>query len=88
MDLSGRLDQILQVRPKETESKFSSNTVSVHKVNTPCKEISEVHKLAVFLALNIDDTPSVFTPTNRLSIDDYIALWAHNGEGNHALWEV
>jgi len=40
----------------------------------PREEVAEVHKFAVVLVLYIDNTPSVLTPTNRLAIDDDIAL--------------
>ena len=56
----------------------------MHK-HVPCEEVPEVHKLAVLLALYINDTPAVFAATNRLAVDNHIAFGADDGERDHVL---
>lgn len=53
--------------------------------NEPQEEVTEVHKLAVSFVFNVDDTPAVLTTTNRLAVNDHIALGADNSERDHAL---
>lgn len=49
------------------------------------QEVTEVDELAVSLVLNVDNTPSVLTATDLLSVDNDRLLRADNGEGNEAL---
>jgi hypothetical protein len=54
--------------------------------NEPQEEVTEVHKLAMSLIFDVDDTPAVLTTTDRLAVDDHVTLGADNSEGDHALW--
>lgn len=65
MDLSSRLNQVLQVGPSQ--------------------EVAQVHKLAVIRVLHINDTPTVFAPTDRPAFNDNVVLGADDSKGNNVL---
>jgi len=48
-----------------------------------CEEVSQVHKLAVVLVLDVDDAPPVLTSSNLLAAHDDRLLTANNGKGYH-----
>jgi len=50
---------------------------------SPKEEITEVDKLAVSLILDVDDTPSVLSSANGLSVNDHIALRSNDSKGDH-----
>lgn len=47
------------------------------------EEVAEVHKLAVVLVLDVDDSPSVLAAAHWLAVDNDIALGSDNGEWKH-----
>lgn len=49
------------------------------------EEVSQIHKLAVVLILDVDHTPTVLTTTDLLSVDDDRLLAANNCKGNDIL---
>lgn len=49
------------------------------------EEVAKVHKFAVVLILDIDDTPAVLATTNLLARDDDGLLRADNSEWNDVL---
>lgn len=65
VDLRGRLDKVLQMRPQQ--------------------EVTQLHKLAVVLVLDVDDAPPVLAPADLLAIDNDGLLGTDNGEGNGSL---
>ena len=52
------------------------------------KEVSEVDKFAVVFILNIDDSPSVLTPTDLLASNDDRLLGSNDGEWNNVLYFI
>ena len=49
------------------------------------EEVSQVDEFAVSLVLDVDDTPSVLTAANLLTVDDDRLLGSDNGERNKVL---
>jgi hypothetical protein len=45
-----------------------------------------MHEFAVILILDVDDAPAILAATNRLAIDDNIALRPNCSKGNDILW--
>jgi hypothetical protein len=58
---------------------------AMRAVDSPSKEVAKVVELAVLLVFDVDDSPAVLAATNRLAIDDDVALGADDGEGDHVL---
>jgi hypothetical protein len=54
--------------------------------DSPCKEVPEVHELAMTFVLNINDTPTVLATTDRLPVDDHITFRPHDSERNYVLY--
>lgn len=52
------------------------------------QEVTQVHKLAVLLVLDVDDTPPVLAGRDLLAVDDDGLLRADDGKGDQALWMV
>lgn len=65
VDLTRRLDQVLQVRPRQ--------------------EVSQVHKLAVVLVLDVDHTPAVLPAAHLLAVDDNVLFATDDGERDDVL---
>lgn len=53
----------------------------------PEEEVAQVHEFAVIGILNVDDSPTVLASTNRLAVDDHIALGTYHSKGYHGLRE-
>jgi hypothetical protein len=51
----------------------------------PGEEVSKVDKFAMGGILNIDNTPSVLSATDSLSINNHVGLGADNGKRNDVL---
>lgn len=49
------------------------------------QEVSQIDKLAVVLVLNVDDSPSVLTTPDLVTVDNDRLLGTNNGEGDQAL---
>jgi len=62
VDLSSRLDKVLQV--------------------CPCKEVAEVHEFTVVGIFNVNHSPAVLAPANRLARYDHVVFRANNSERN------
>lgn len=99
VDLRGRLDEVLQVRPVTAcASVMCTKTTRAReqgegrggedvcgKKDVPGEEVAEVHELAVGLVLDVDDAPAVLAAPDGLAVDDDVALGANDGEGDQAL---
>jgi hypothetical protein len=54
------------------------------KVGT-CKEVAEIHKLAVVLVFDVDDSPTILSASNLLSVHNDVLFTSNNGKGNDIL---
>ncbi len=52
---------------------------------SPQEEVSEIHKFAVVLVLNIDDAPPVLAAADLLAVDNDGLFGSNDGEGNQTL---
>ena len=53
--------------------------------DVPGEEVSEVHKLAVFLVLDVDDAPTCLASPDGLAVNNDATLRTDNRKGNHVL---
>jgi len=51
----------------------------------PGQEVAQMYKLAVVGVFDIHNTPAIFASTNRLAVNDHIALGADHSEGDNML---
>ena len=51
----------------------------------PRQKVPQVHEFTVILVFNVDDTPAVLATTNRLAVNDHIALGANDSERDDVL---
>lgn len=49
------------------------------------EEVSQVDEFAVVLILNVDDTPTVLTTSNLVTVDNNGLLGTNDGEGDQIL---
>jgi hypothetical protein len=80
MDLSSRLDKILQVCPVYVQLELRERDGSL-----PGEEVSEVDEFAMSLILHIDDSPSILPSSYGLAVNDDTSFRANNGERKHFL---
>ena len=51
----------------------------------PCKEVAQVHELAVLSVLHVDNAPAVLASSDRFTVDDYVVLRTDDGKGDDLL---
>lgn len=54
----------------------------------PCQEVSQIHKLAVVLVLDVDHAPAVLPAAHLLPVDDNVLFAANDGEWDDVLFPL
>ena len=89
MDLRRSFDEVLQMCPVKRSHISRSGAVLPKKyASLPGQKVAEVHKFAVLLVFDVDDSPSILSPADALAINHNRALRADNCERNHRLQRI
>lgn len=85
MDLRRSFDEVLQVCPKNIRGYKPSRAASIEEDTSPGQEVAQVDKFTVLLIFNIDDPPSIISPSDTLPVNHDCAFGADDCEGDHCL---